>query len=712
MRFFTRLLLAVALAFAPVAASVGPSQALTPNQRVILSGAPFWTLPGASVDCSFSQYGCWVKGQGYVPVGSLISVTRAQTVNSYAVTKSGLLVPFAANTPRITDQGFLKEPASTNILTQSNVVSAWTPVTSSASQNIIDPTGLVNSGWTITQTGANGSFSRYQRNIAIANDGTTYTASGFVLKQTLGTVNGYPSLNVALSGGTAVNAGVVIDVVNGAVQTNGGTGLVTSTIVSSGNFWFVSVTFANNSSGNTTLSYQFYPAWNSVYSGSFATLLNGASGFAFGQVEVGTAATTYIPTAAASVTRNADVVAVTGALATLLARNTGSLGIATTKSFNGIAGTLIDSNGSILLGKTSGNTLTDNLVAGLTTINTGTWTGPTKSFISWSPTGRTLSLNQGTAATDTNAMTPSGVFHLGSTSGTSAFDTAYTSRLTAWGSVVPQSFFNVGFTPAALYAWGDSLTAGNEDGTGVTYPNVLAGLYSPARTVVNEGVGGNTSDQILTRFQALSSSWNYATAIWSGRNSFTNPSNVEADIATMVADLTTAEYVVLAIINGEGEISGSTNYNDIVGINSTLSSTYGSHYIDVRSMLVASYNPANPVDVIDHSNDIPPFSLRAVDEVGTISAINATATTFTLTQTSSATVVVNSILTIGSENIYILGISSNNVTSCTRGYAGSTAASYVSGTAYAGTDPEHLNAAGYTLIAQWVYAKIQQLGGW
>jgi hypothetical protein len=46
-------------------------------------------------------------------------------------------------------------------------------------------------------------------------------------------------------------------------------------------------------------------------------------------------------------------------------------------------------------------------------------------------------------------------------------------------------------------AWGDSLTAGNEDGTGVTYPNVLQTLTG--RPVYNGGVGGQTSSQIGVR---------------------------------------------------------------------------------------------------------------------------------------------------------------------------------------------------------------------
>lgn len=262
-------------------------------------------------------------------------------------------------------------------------------------------------------------------------------------------------------------------------------------------------------------------------------------------------------------------------------------------------------------------------------------------------------------------------------------------------------------------AWGDSLTDGNQDGSGVTYPNVLATLYGTPVAIINDGVGGNTSSQILTRFLAAPTTWGLGTLIWSGRNDYDNGALVQSNIATMVGDLTTPHYLVLSIINGEYatyEYVGGVGYNQIVAINSALSSTYGSRYLDVRAMLVAAYNPANGADVLDHTHDVPPFTLRAVDASGTIvGAINSSTCTFTTSNTIST----NFILTIGTEYIYISNVTGNtSVTGCTRGYGGTVAASYSPGQAYVGTDPIHLNAAGYMLVANYVYRAIQQLGGW
>jgi hypothetical protein len=41
-----------------------------------------------------------------------------------------------------------------------------------------------------------------------------------------------------------------------------------------------------------------------------------------------------------------------------------------------------------------------------------------------------------------------------------------------------------------------------------------------------------------------------------------------------------------------------------------LAAIYGNHFLDVRSFLVAHYDPTQPQDVADHEADVPPTSLR------------------------------------------------------------------------------------------------------
>ena len=158
-----------------------------------------------------------------------------------------------------------------------------------------------------------------------------------------------------------------------------------------------------------------------------------------------------------------------------------------------------------------------------------------------------------------------------------------------------------------IAAWGDSLTYGYGGG-GTTFPAELSSLSG--YTVYNGGVSGNTSSQILTRFNADTTKHAWPTIIWAGYNNYNDPAQVKADIAAMVAALGHSNYLVLSVLNGSSEPSGSSGYNTIIQLNNDLAATYGSHYLDVRSYLVSLYDPGNAQDVIDHGNDVPPSSLR------------------------------------------------------------------------------------------------------
>ncbi|MDR3547797.1 MAG: tail fiber domain-containing protein [Candidatus Pacebacteria bacterium] len=254
---------------------------------------------------------------------------------------------------------------------------------------------------------------------------------------------------------------------------------------------------------------------------------------------------------------------------------------------------------------------------------------------------------------------------------------------------------NLGLTYAAsnqaswynITAWGDSLTAGKEDGTTVSYPNQLQADL-PGTVVTTEGVGGNTSTQIGIRqggvtttatisggqipasggvtvtfptgyepvttsgpstgvsgtiagvygtvtlsasvytftratagtavtvssapFIVNTGSLNNGTVIiWAGRNNLQYPTQVESDIAAMVASLPSPKrYLIMSVLNGEGEGPGTLAYSDIMSINASLAATYPNNYIDVRTYLVSQYNPSLSQDVTDYASDTPPNSLR------------------------------------------------------------------------------------------------------
>lgn len=255
--------------------------------------------------------------------------------------------------------------------------------------------------------------------------------------------------------------------------------------------------------------------------------------------------------------------------------------------------------------------------------------------------------------------------------------------------------------PKSFAAWGDSLTAGT--GTNTSWPTQLRNLISGGAKVYNGGVGGDTSSQILTRFQTDTTHLNATVVIWAGRNNFANQSQVLSDVAVIVAALPSPKrFLVLSVLNGRRstEWSGQTNYTQIVNLNAALAAAYPGNYLDIRSYLVGQYNAGNAVDVLDHGNDTVPRSLAATttNTATLTSTITAAATSFALTFTVGG-LAIDDVLLIDSEYIRVTAISGNTVTSCTRGYAGTTAASHTAGAAVVDPDQVHLTTAGYALVA-------------
>lgn len=166
------------------------------------------------------------------------------------------------------------------------------------------------------------------------------------------------------------------------------------------------------------------------------------------------------------------------------------------------------------------------------------------------------------------------------------------------------------FLEWSVATWGDSLTQGVG---GTPYPSQLS--TSMSANVWNGGILGETSQQIRTRMLNEPTLYPSVAVIWSGRNNFTQTTQIKTDIAAMVAALpATTKYVILSVLNGStpSEYSGGSDYAFIVtALNGDLAYIYGSHYLDVRAALVAAYDPMNSQDVIDHGRDVPPSSLRS-----------------------------------------------------------------------------------------------------
>lgn len=161
------------------------------------------------------------------------------------------------------------------------------------------------------------------------------------------------------------------------------------------------------------------------------------------------------------------------------------------------------------------------------------------------------------------------------------------------------------FTP--IYAWGDSLTAGSG---GTPFPTTLGLLTN--FVVTNKGIGGETSTQIKDRLVADVANYSKSVIIWAGRNNYTDPATVKADIATMISTIGHTRYLVVGVINGEyaSEYSGGVNHTIITQLNSDLATLYGDKYVEIREYLVSLQN-GSAQDLIDFGHDIVPLSLRS-----------------------------------------------------------------------------------------------------
>jgi hypothetical protein len=256
-------------------------------------------------------------------------------------------------------------------------------------------------------------------------------------------------------------------------------------------------------------------------------------------------------------------------------------------------------------------------------------------------------------------------------------------------------------------AWGDSLTYGNQDSSAITYPGELQETINTP--VYNGGVVGQTSTQIAQRMLAATDKFGDTAILWVGRNNYTQQSQVLSDIASMVHALTAKKYLVLSVPNADDqtEIKGATNYNTIMALNSALEAAYPNNYLDIRSYMVSQYDPSNPLDVVDHDNDVWPASLRAVDVIGYLAAnIGASDATLSMNVQSPTLPGKGYIIEMDYEYMWVTSASrvpnGSYTVNVIRGYAGSTPTSHGVYMPIAGINPLYPSATGYTKVAQQV----------
>jgi hypothetical protein len=329
---------------------------------------------------------------------------------------------------------------------------------------------------------------------------------------------------------------------------------------------------------------------------------------------------------------------------------------------------------------------------------------PTSATITWTTNVPSNSLvNYGTTTS------------YGSTAVNSALTTAHTVTLTGLtpgtgyvyqvvsADAAGSSSFGASLTGITIWAWGDSQTLGGKDGSNINYPDTLTNLLGVP--VINEGEGGDTSTQIAARMLATPASFGpgNCNVIWAGSNNPTQVSQILADDASMVNALAAPPcYLVLGDVNFVSTPIGTTTYNDIVTTSADLAAAYPNNYLNIRELVVQDYNPSLPMDVADHAEDVMPSSLRAVVSTGTITsgALDSASCAFSV---SSGTQGPGTVIIVDSETILINAIPDGlDVTSCTRGYNLTAAASHAANATYFVIDPIHLGYNGLEFVASQV----------
>lgn len=223
-----------------------------------------------------------------------LTVTRAAPATTYAVTASGVLTPFAANIPRITDRGLLIEESRVNLALRSQefdngiYVSNGVTITANAI-NAPDGTATADK---IVETAAGGEHQRYQ---SVTLTAAAYSVSCYLKAGERTQV--FLACDVSGQG-----KGAAFNLANGTIIST--TAPYTSSIQALANGWYRCTIHL------TGTAVAYFPAVKGYKGGTTSYTGTAGEGFyAWGlQVELGAAHTSYIPTAASSVTRNSDVV--------------------------------------------------------------------------------------------------------------------------------------------------------------------------------------------------------------------------------------------------------------------------------------------------------------------------------------------------------------------------------------------------------------------
>jgi len=305
-------------------------------------------------------------------------------------------------------KGILVEEQRVNLLTYSNDFTdgSWVALGAKnlVANSTVSPDGGTNAS-TLTDNSAV-AFQGIGKTLTVANDNASYTASIYVRKTTGGTSSTF-GINFSLSGGTTVVLNLRVNTDTGAILAGSGT------VQNAGAYWRISGSVTNNTTGNTSLVFQLYPATSAYNVPTDSSAATGSAIIYGAQLEAGAFATSYIPTIASTVTRSADVATITGSLFSQWYNQTqGAFVINFTPDGGLVSGStrvLSTTSGSVLnrvvdVNFSGGNWTNYNGTAP-TTIGAATvTTTPQRIAIAYATANYGYTLNGGTVVADTSAL--------------------------------------------------------------------------------------------------------------------------------------------------------------------------------------------------------------------------------------------------------------------------------------------------------------------
>ena len=273
------------------------------------------------------------------------NVTRGTTSTRF--NSAGLIESVASGVPRLdyyTSGGtagcpaLLVEPSAANgILNSENTATNWT-LGLNLTSGYTDVIGVSGNNLTVAASGsgigsAAGALRRTSNNVALAS-GSTYTIS-FLMRQTgTHTIGGYYA---AITGGAAGDLGAGFNV-SGSFSSGslfvytGATNRIRRVERFGTDVYRCSETFTMTASGTlTTLSIGPTVSVTSNANSAIGTQL----AFAAPQIELGAIPTSFIPTTTGSVTRNADVISLSGAVSGCIGQTEGTIYLETNALVSG-----------------------------------------------------------------------------------------------------------------------------------------------------------------------------------------------------------------------------------------------------------------------------------------------------------------------------------------------------------------------------------------